>query len=471
MKFKEYEIKNEIKHALSDLGFIKPLEVQEKVFPLIMEEKDLIVQSQTGSGKTAAFAIPLIEKIDKSINAPQVIVLTPTRELAIQVKDEFDSIGKYYGLKSIAIYGKESMVEQKRELKSNPHVIVAAPGRLMDHLLKRNIKTDEIKCVVIDEADEMLIMGFDEQISTILRKINTNFQVLLFSATISDKVEYLAGKYQKDPVRIEIESENKTLDKIEQIYYAMEPLKRVDFLKKMLKRENPRKAIVFCNTRAEVESLYTIMNKWDKGICSIHGGMDQNIRIETLNDFKRGKYNILITTDVNARGIHVLDITHVINYYIPFEKENYVHRIGRTGRVGKNGIAISFVTPRELDRFREIEKFVGYEIPLKGGYIERKIKEPTKATNKKQRYKDKINKGAKATIEIKAGRLNSRLKSSDFLTTISSVAGVYREDVGKINILDKMTKIDILNGKEGLVIKALRTRRIKGKVYIAKRSK
>ncbi|MEA3423413.1 MAG: DbpA RNA binding domain-containing protein, partial [Bacillota bacterium] len=146
-------------------------------------------------------------------------------------------------------------------------------------------------------------------------------------------------------------------------------------------------------------------------------------------------------------------------------------RIGRTGRVGKNGIAISFVTPRELDRFREIEKFVGYEIPLKGGYIERKIKSPTKATNKKQRYKDKINKGAKATIEVKAGRLNSRLKSSDFLTTISSVAGVYREDVGKISILDKITKIDILNGKEGLVIKALRTRRIKGKVYIAKRSK
>lgn len=468
-KFKDYSLDNNIKKALSELGFKAPLEVQAKVIPLILEGRDLIVKSQTGSGKTAAFAIPLCQKIDPALDSPQVLVLTPTRELTAQVKEDMADIGKYMDLKFCAIFGKAPMDVQRKELKQNPHVIVATPGRLMDHLKNKNVKLKDIKYLVIDEADEMLIMGFKEQIETILNKVPADRVTLLFSATMPDEIHALSRAYMKNPENIEIDSEVSTLDKIEQIYYAVDGLKKVDFMKKVIEKENPRKAIIFCNTQEQVDNLFEIFKKWDRSTCAVHGGMEQKIRTEKLNAFKKGEYRMLIATDVAARGLHVQGITHVINYGVPFDPENYVHRIGRTGRVDQQGIAITMVIPSEMERFKALETFLGYTIPCKGGHVDKRPKIDSKTRNGKERYKPTNRKGQKALVQFCAGRNNSVLKTSDFLTAVRSVEGIYNEDIGKVEIRETVTNVEIFDGKESLVINAFKTKKINGKVWRVKK--
>jgi len=470
-KFKMYPLDNQIKRALSELGFISPLEVQQKTFPFIMAEKDLIVKSQTGSGKTAAFAIPLCEKIDKTLDKPQVLVLTPTRELAMQVKEDFYDIGKYVPLNFSVLFGKQPMEIQRKELKKNPHVIVATPGRMMDHILNKNVKLDAIKYLVIDEADEMFIMGFKEQLEAIISKLpQTNRVTLLFSATMPDEVKTLSEMYMKKPESIDVESDVLTSDKIDQIYYAVDGLKKVDFMKKMIKHEMPKKTIIFCNTQEQVDNLFEILRKWDRMTCAVHGGMDQGLRTETLKAFKKGAYKILIATDLAARGLHVRDVTHVINYGVPFEPENYVHRIGRTGRVDQHGIAITLVIPSEMERFLELEKYLGYAIPCKGGHVARRSKDGANdASTGKRRFKEVARKGKDATIRINAGLNNSNLKRSDILVAIRCIPGVLGDDIGKIEMRETETKVTIFNGKEGMIMKAFETKKIKGKDYRAKR--
>lgn len=471
IKFKDYPLDNSIKRGLSELGFKEPLEVQEKVIPMIFEGKDLIVKSQTGSGKTAAFAIPLCERIDVELESPQVLVLAPTRELAEQVKQDIADIGKYKGIKCCALYGKQPMELQRKELKQNtPHVIVATPGRMMDHVLNKNVKLHDIKYLVIDEADEMLIMGFKEQMETIIKKIPNERVTLLFSATIPDEVTFLSQEFMNRPESIEIEAEVSNIDKIEQIYYAVDGLKKVDFMKRVIEREKPRKAIMFCNTQDQVTNLYEIFKKWGNFTCAVHGGMDQQMRTDILNAYKRGEYKMLIATDVAARGLHVQGITHVFNYSVPFEFEQYVHRIGRTGRVDQHGIAITMVIPSEMNRFRELEAFLGYTIPCKGGHVQRKPKvEAAPLDGKRQRYKVDTRKGQKVLVQFNAGRDNSSLKTGDFLSAIRRIEGISNEDIGKVDIKGNFTNVEITNGKEALVIKAFKTKPIKGKQYRVKK--
>jgi ATP-dependent RNA helicase DeaD len=469
-KFKDYPLDNEIKKALSELGFKKPLEVQAEIIPMILAGKDLIVKSQTGSGKTAAFAIPLCQLADVALESPQVLVLTPTRELTEQVKSDFAAIGKYKGLKCCALYGKQPMEFQRKELKQNtPHVIVATPGRMMDHILNKNVKLHNIKYLVIDEADEMLMMGFTEQIEAVINKIPKDRVTLLFSATMPEEINSLSQQYMTHPENIEIEPEVSNITKIEQIYYAVDGLKKVDFMKKVIEREQPRKAIIFCNTKEQVDNLFEIFKKWDRPTCAVHGGMEQQTRLETLNAFKRGEYRILIATDVAARGLHVQGITHVINYGVPFEHEQYVHRIGRTGRVDQHGIAITMVIPSEMDRFHELETFLGYKIPCKGGHVDRKPKAEPANRIGKERYKAESRKGQKALVQFSAGRVNSLLKANDFLSAIRSVDGINNEDIGKIDIRETVTNVEILDGKERMVINAFKTKRIKGKLLRVKK--
>lgn len=468
MKFKDYPLSNEIKRGLSELGFKKPLEVQSIVIPKILkEDKDLIVKSQTGSGKTAAYSIPICQKIDVELEATQMLVLTPTRELAQQVKYDIDDIGKYKGIKCAAVFGKQPIEIQRMELRNKPHVIAATPGRMMDHLMRKNIKLNNLKYLVIDEADEMLIMGFGDQIEAIVNKLPKERVTLLFSATMPEKVQTLSQNYMSNPENIEVESKVNALDKIEQIYYSVEALKKVDFLKKMLKRERPRKTIIFCNTQEQVERLYAIMKKWSRFICRVHGGMDQKSRMDKLTGFKKGQYDTLIATDVAARGIHVEGITHVVNFFVPFDNENYIHRIGRTGRVDKNGVAITFVTQPEENRFLELQDFLGYKIPCKGGHVQRKVsKKDLKKADKKTRYKPGKVKGT--TVQINAGRSTSRFTNKDILSALRSIGGVTQNNIGRIDIKDKFTNVEILGGKEKLVVKALKNTRIKGKLYRAK---
>ncbi len=469
-KFKDYPLDQEIKRALSELGFKQPLKVQSEVIPMIFAGKDLIVRSQTGSGKTAAFAIPLCQKVEVERESPQVLVLTPTRELTEQVKEDIAQIGKYKGLKCCALYGKQPMEFQRKELKQNtPHVIVATPGRMMDHLLNKNVKLNDVKYLVIDEADEMLIMGFKEQLEAIIKRMPKDRVTLLFSATMPEEVHYLSQEYMTHPKNIEIEPEVSNINKIEQIYYAVDGLKKVDFMKKVIEREQPRKAIIFCNTKEQVDSLFEILRKWNHFTCAVHGGMDQQLRMERLNAFKRGEYKILIATDVAARGLHVQGITHVINYGVPFEHENYVHRIGRTGRVDQHGIAISMVIPSEMDRFHELETFLGYKIPCKGGHVDRRPKVEPERRSGRKRYKVENRKGQKALVQFSAGRNNSLLKASDFVSAIRNVEGIYNEDIGKIDIKETVTNVEIFDGKEKMVINAFKTKKIKGKRLRVKR--
>jgi superfamily II DNA/RNA helicase len=468
-RFKDFPIDNQIKRALSELGFQKPLEVQIEVVPKILEGKDLIVQAQTGSGKTAAFAIPLCEKVDVTLEAPQVIVLAPTRELAVQIKEDIHDIGRYKGVTTAVVYGKQPIQYQRKELKKKPHVIVGTPGRMMDHVLRKNVKLHDVKYLVIDEADEMLIMGFQEQIEEIVKRMPEDRVTLLFSATMPEKVKYLSQLYMKSPESIEIESKVTTIDKIEQIYYSVDGLKKVDFMKKMIKHEKPEKTIIFCNTQEQVDTLYMILSKSIHRICAVHGGIDQGLRMSRLKAFKRGEYKILIATDLAARGLHVQGITHVINYGVPFDNENYVHRIGRTGRVDEKGIAITMVIPKEMERFKELEKFLGYTIPCKGGHVQKKPKESLDTKNPRQRFKDDKRKGQKALVQINAGRLNSRLKAGDVLSAFKNVSEINPEDIGRIDIRETVTNITVYDGKERMLIKEFKTRKIKGKLYRVKR--
>ena len=469
-KFKDYPLDHQIKRALGELGFHSPLEVQAITMPLIFKGQDLIVKSQTGSGKTAAFAIPICEKVDVELERPQALVLAPTRELAVQVKEDIVDIGKYKDLKFCALYGKQPMEIQRKELKQNPHVIVATPGRMMDHILNKNVKLGDIKYLVIDEADEMLIMGFKAQLEAIIKKLPLERVTLLFSATIPEEVHTLSQMYMINPEYIEIESDVPNLEKIEQIYYAVDGLKKVDFMKKMIKHERPEKTMVFCNTQAQVDALFDIMRKWDRSTCAVHGGMPQELRMEKMRAFKKGEYKTLIATDLAARGLHVRGITHVINYGVPFDHENYVHRIGRTGRVDEHGIAITMVIPSEMERFKELEAFLGYKIPCKGGHVAKKPKGVSEKKNAKNRYKATPQRGAEVKVQINVGVANSNLKRSDILATIRSMNGITSEDVGKIDMREKTTNVSILNGKERLVIKGFESKKMRGKAYRAKRA-
>lgn len=464
-RFKDFPLDNQIKRALSELGFQTPMEVQTETIPKILEGKDLIVKSQTGSGKTAAFAIPLCEKIDTELDAVQAVILLPTRELASQVREDIDDIGRYKGVKSCVLYGKQPMEQQRRELKEKPHIVVATPGRLLDHLKSKNVKLKDLKYLVIDEADEMLIMGFKEQIEFIISKMAEERVTLMFSATMPDEVKELSAKYMLEPEQIEIKSEVSTRDSIEELYYAVDGLKKVDFMKKAIRHEQPKKCIIFCNTREQVDSIFEIMRQWDKGTCAVHGGMDQGMRTQKLREFKRGQYRILIATDVAARGIHIHGITHVINYGVPFEHESYVHRIGRTGRAGEEGVAITMVIPSEMERFNELQEFLGYEIPCKGGHVTRQPKASTKRRRGKENFKEDKRSKRGAKVQIKAGRNNSSLKTKDILYALEKIPGMSREDIGKVDILDKITNVTIYNGKETIAYKGLKARGIRRNKY------
>lgn len=462
--FKDYPLDTQIKRALSELGFVSPLEVQEAVIPKILEGTDLVVKSQTGSGKTAAFGIPLCERVDVELEATQVIVLTPTRELCAQVKDSIQEIGKFKGVRCLAIYGQQPIDIQRKELKKHPHIVVATPGRLLDHLKNKNIKLNQVKYFVIDEADEMLLMGFKDQMDFIVSKMAEERTTLLFSATMPEEVHALSALYMNSPETIEIEAEVPNIEKIEQLYYAVDGLRKVDFMKKMIRHENPKKAIIFCNTKEQVDNLFEIFRKWENATCAVHGGMDQGLRAEKLKAFKKGQYKILIATDVAARGLHVTGITHVINYGVPFDHENYVHRIGRTGRVDQNGVAITMVIPSEMDRFKALEKFLGYEIPCRGGYVDKK---PKADQNRRIRenYKLERNRIKGVTIQIDGGKNNSNLKAGDVLSAIRTTRGINNQDIGRVEVKDQYTNVTIYNGKEAMVMKTLKTRRLKGKEY------
>ncbi|WP_027623828.1 DEAD/DEAH box helicase [Clostridium lundense] len=467
--FKYLNLSEEILKALEKLGYEKPSEVQKKVIPVAFEDKDIIVKSQTGSGKTATFAIPICEKIEIEQREPQALILTPTRELAVQVKEDISNIGRFKKIRCAAVFGKQPMTTQVRELKQRVHVVVGTPGRTLDHIERGNVNLGEIKYLIIDEADKMLDMGFIDQVEAIIKTLPGNRVTMLFSATMPNEIEKLCDKYMVNPMKIEISGKSLTTEKIHQVYYEVEENKKFSLLNKIIYSETPDSCIIFCDTKEQVDVVAKSMA--DKGYsCSgLHGGMEQKDRLDTMERFKRGEFQFLVATDVAARGIHIDDITHVINYDVPMEKESYVHRIGRTGRAGNEGMAITFVSPRELKFLNQIQEYIGYNIPQREGPTEAQVEEGRKTFEKeiKFRSKKKVTKDIELNKEItklyiSAGK-KKKVRPGDILGAIASIEGVSGEDIGIIDVQDNFSYVDILSGKGKLVFEKLQNMTIKGK--------
>jgi ATP-dependent RNA helicase DeaD len=354
--FSDVGLSNQLLRSISNMGFEEPTPIQEQAIPLGLEGRDIIGQAHTGTGKTAAFGIPLVERIRVDSEQIQGIVITPTRELAVQVAEELNKIGQFKGIRTLPIYGGQDIERQIRALRKRPHIIVGTPGRLMDHMRRKTIHLNYIKMVVLDEADEMLNMGFIEDIETILREIPQERQTLLFSATIPKPIQTLAQQFMKHPALISIRSKEVTVPSTEQYYMEVHEKQKFDVLCRLLDIQSPDLAIVFGRTKRRVDELAEALNKRGYSAEGIHGDLTQAKRDSVMRQFREGTIEVLVATDVAARGLDITGVTHVYNFDIPQDPEGYVHRIGRTGRVGKAGLAITFVTPREIDHLRMIEQ-------------------------------------------------------------------------------------------------------------------
>jgi len=359
MKFSEMKISNEVAKALEEMRFQEAFPIQESTIPLIMEGKDVIGKAESGSGKTLAFAIPIVEKIKYPKNI-QALILTPTRELAEQVCREIQKVGKYMKARALAVYGGKSIDMQTRAL-SQVNVVVATPGRLMDHIRRNNIDLRHVSTLVLDEADRMLDMGFIDDIKFILRYIPKERQTLLFSSTFSDEIKRIISNYMKNPILIELNKEKPSVKAIKQLAYIVKESEKQRCLDYILNHEKPELALIFCSTKIKSDRLHRELSRF-YNIGVIHGDLSQNQREKVLADFKNRRIIYLIATDVAARGIDIKNISHVINYDMPNDIETYIHRIGRTARAGASGKSITFTTPEEIPDLLRIENFVKVKI-------------------------------------------------------------------------------------------------------------
>ncbi|NLP44258.1 MAG: DEAD/DEAH box helicase [Peptococcaceae bacterium] len=364
-KFNELGISEPVLRAISEMGFEEATPIQQKAIPLALAGKDIIGQAQTGTGKTAAFGIPMIEHAFPAKGYIQAIVITPTRELAIQVAEELNRIGQFKGIRSLPIYGGQDINRQIRALKNRPQVIVGTPGRLMDHMRRRTIRLEQVRLAVLDEADEMLSMGFVEDIENILTEVPAKRQTMLFSATMPKAILDLANRFLQEPEFIGIKSREMTVPQIEQYYIESQEKQKFDILCRLLDIDSPESAIVFGRTKRRVDELYEALTKRGYSAEGIHGDLTQARRDLVMKHFKEGLTEILVATDVAARGLDISGVTHVYNFDIPQDPESYVHRIGRTGRAGKTGQALTLVTPREMGHLRLIEQVAKRKIARK----------------------------------------------------------------------------------------------------------
>ncbi|MGD0281689.1 MAG: DEAD/DEAH box helicase [Dissulfurispiraceae bacterium] len=355
MRFEDFGLSKETMKSVSELGFEEPTPIQAAVIPLIMGGADIIGQAQTGTGKTAAFGIPIVEMC-KRTGLPFAIILEPTRELAVQVAQEIDRVGSRKRIRVLPIYGGQSIENQIKALKHGVDVVVGTPGRIIDHLNRKTLSLSAVKMAVLDEADEMLNMGFIEDMETILKTIPEDRQTLLFSATMPQPIVVIARKHMKEPEKIRINPKDVVIPQIKQVFYEVREGDKINALSRLLDVENPQLAIIFCHTKREVDEVSMKLGQLGYNASALHGDFTQARRDEVMYKFREGMLDILVATDVAARGLDIKNVSHVINFNIPQNPDSYVHRIGRTGRAGKSGIAITFVTPREYRHLRLIEQ-------------------------------------------------------------------------------------------------------------------
>lgn len=358
MKIENVILNENIQRALDDMGFEECTQIQQEAIPVILEGRDIIGQSNTGTGKTAAFGIPILEKIDKNLRMPQAMVLLPTRELAVQVANEFRKMGKYMeGIKTVTVYGGADIREQINKLKGGAQIIVGTPGRVIDLIDRHVIKLGDLSITVLDEADEMLKMGFREDIELILDKIGHSVQTLLFSATIPDAMKNIIGKFLDNPQIIRDLREGITAKEVKQNYFLVKNSGKVEALTRIIDTYTPKLTLIFCNTKKSVDELYEQLIEKGYNCDKIHGDIKQSQRLDTLNKFNNGVVDILIATDVAARGLDIKEVEAVINFEVPAKEDYYVHRIGRTGRAGREGASFTLASAKEMGKIESIEKY------------------------------------------------------------------------------------------------------------------
>jgi Superfamily II DNA and RNA helicases len=363
IQFSELNCSREILRAVEDMGFEETTPIQAMAIPVAFAGKDLVGQAQTGTGKTAAFAIPMLEKIDLSSKNVQALVLCPTRELAVQISEEVNRIGKYMkGLHILPIFGGQDIERQIRGLRSGAQVIIGTPGRVLDHLRRRTLKLGNLQMLILDEADEMLNMGFREDIELVMNEVDHEIQTLLFSATMPKEILNIINKYQRNPEILKVTHTELTTPNIKQVYLEMKDRDKMEILTRLIDIYNYKLSIVFCNTKKRVDEVTDMLQARGYMCDKIHGDMKQTLRMNVINKFKRGDIEILIATDVAARGLDIDSVEAVFNYDMPSHEEYYVHRIGRTGRAGKEGISFTFITSRDFHLLRSIMRYTKSDI-------------------------------------------------------------------------------------------------------------
>ena len=527
MLFTELDLPEEIVRAVTEMGFTEATEIQSKAIPVMLEGRDLVGKSNTGTGKTAAFGIPAITNIDKSIKGVQVLVLCPTRELAMQACDEIKKFSAYMPwVRPCAVYGGAAMDRQIGELRRGANIVVGTPGRVMDHIGRKTLRLDDLRTIILDEADEMLNMGFREDIETILRYVPEERQTVLFSATMPPPIMAITKQYQTDPVVIKVESKARTVDSIEQKYFEVPMGRKTDALRMLLIAYEPRLSMVFCNTKKMVDELTDALVSKGFKASGLHGDMKQQSRTQVLNAFKSGAINVLIATDVAARGIDVDDVDAVFNYDLPQDNEYYIHRIGRTGRAGKSGAAYTIISGRkQFYELRDISKFIKTDIaradlPTRDEIVKRKTERINEKivsnceSGKYEKYRSDVErlmnenglsaediaaallgmktsgeiknipdiaftaprdtapksrggKGKTVKLEISAGR-SSRLAPNFVLGALVDATGMPGKSFGKIDIFDRFTTVEVPEADKEHILDSMAGTKINGQKITVK---
>lgn len=428
-KFEGLNLSKELRRAVREFGFEEMTPIQAQTIPLILEGRDVIGQAQTGTGKTLAFGLPILESVHPRIKKPQVIILCPTRELAIQVAEELQGVLKYRReIIVLPVYGGQPIDRQIRTLNSGAHVVIGTPGRTIDHIKRRTLKLDNVKTVVLDEADEMLNMGFIDDIEEILQHVPRERQTLLFSATMPRPILNLTRKYQKDPEFIKVVHQQMTVPNVEQYYFEVREASKLDVLCRVIDMYGLKSSLVFCNMKRRVDEVVMHLEARGYPAQGLHGDMTQPQRDQAMSKFKRNRTEILVATDVAARGLDIDNIEAVFNYDLPQDDEYYVHRIGRTARAGKSGIAFSFVVGRELYKMHEIESYTSTKIVRKPVPSIEDI-EVVRVSNFLDRVKSVIDKGGLEQYE----RLMEPLLKEDYtsMDVASALLKIAMDEDGK----------------------------------------
>jgi ATP-dependent RNA helicase DeaD len=517
-KFSDLGLREDVLKSIDDMGFEEPSKIQAEVIPVLLEGFDVIGQAQTGTGKTLAFGAPILSSMVKSEGKINTIILTPTRELAIQVNDELNRIAKYVKVKLLPVYGGQPIDRQIKALKRGIDIVVGTPGRVLDLMRRGVIDLSNIKFFVLDEADEMLNMGFIDDIEEVIKNCSKERQTMLFSATMPSEIKKLAQRYmKKDTKHISIVKNEMTVSTVHQYYYEIKQKDRFESLCRILDVEEPSTAIIFCKTKRGVDELVESMQARGYNVEGMHGDMNQNQRLNTLKKFKEGNLDFLAATDVAARGIDVENVTHVINYDLPQDTESYVHRIGRTGRAKREGVAYTLVTAREYMALKQIEKATKgkikrKDIPTVDEIFESKYKSmlvKVKETLEDEEYKRFVPLAAELDddfnlVDVAAALLNiiydrevsydytkndigstsnytrlfltvgrmDRLNPKQLVQFLSETAKVNKEDIGDIDILEKFSFVNVNEGAVDSIIKYCTGKNLSGrrvKIEISKK--